>query len=81
MIKFAESLAEVRKEPILESAMNQMQSSQQSELDRLQALSEKNPNIRSEEVEMLKTRIGRLRDHLQEAQVRLDAIRVIVASE
>jgi ATP-dependent helicase HepA len=81
MIKFAESLADTQKTPILESALSQMKSSQQAELDRLEALAEKNPNIRQEEIEMLQTRMGRLQTHLQEAQVRLDAIRVIVASE
>ena len=81
MIKKVEKLAEEEAATLLEEAIVAMQSEQKNELTRLQALAKVNPNIRQEEIQSLEQLPGILEDHLRQAQVRLDAIRVAMVSE
>ena len=53
MIEQAEQLAAKHEKSIVDNASKQMQSLQQSELQRLRALAEVNPNIRQEEIDQL----------------------------
>ena len=57
-----------------------MQNLQQSELQRLQALAEVNPNIRQEEIDYLKTETSELEHYLNTAHIKLEALRVAVVT-
>lgn len=64
---------------IVQQALDRMRQAQHAELERLQALAEVNPNIRRQEIELLQAETDALEHFLQRAQLKLDAIRVIVA--
>lgn len=81
MIKQAEQLADGHQQGIVDDASQLMQTLQQSELQRLQALAEVNPNIRSEEVEHLQAETSELQQFLATATMKLDALRVAVITE
>jgi ATP-dependent helicase HepA len=51
------------------------------EVERLEALLEVNPSIREEEVAHLKAKRDQILTHLQDAQLRMDAIRIAVVRE
>jgi ATP-dependent helicase HepA len=55
-----------------------MQAELEAEQDRLTALAKVNPNVRQDEIEQLSVRRELIALHLQQTQVRLDAVRVIV---
>lgn len=73
-------LAEKQLAVVREAAEAEMTAKLRSELDRLQALKAVNPNIRDDELEAMETQMGELRGYINQAQVRLDALRVIVVS-
>ena len=52
----------------------------QPEIERLQALSKVNPNVRDEEIRYFEQQSKTLNDALDSARLRLDAVRVIVAT-
>jgi len=81
MIKHAEQLAGKHQAPIIETASGEMQSLQQSELQRMQALAEVNPNIRQEEMEHLQAETDELQDYLSAATIKLEALRVAVVTD
>ena len=76
MIERAGQLAEKRSRVIIDDALEKMQSLQTSELERLTALADINPNIRKEEIEYLESETTDLRHYIEMAGVRLDAVRV-----
>ena len=76
MIEQAEGLAEAKKGAIIDSAQTSMEAEQHTELQRLQALAQVNPNIRAEEVEFLAAMGSRSARYMQGSQLKLDAIRV-----
>lgn len=49
------------------------------ETERLQELAKVNPNIRQEEIDYLNERLARSLEYLDQASLKLDAVRVIVA--
>ncbi|CCN37995.1 RNA polymerase-associated protein rapA [Vibrio nigripulchritudo SO65] len=67
-------------EKVRESALKDMQSSLNGELERLQALKAVNPNIRDEELEAIEAQIKELTGYIQSAQIQLDSLRLIVVS-
>ncbi|BDU36052.1 RNA polymerase-associated protein RapA [Vibrio nigripulchritudo] len=67
-------------EKVRESALKDMQSSLNGELERLQALKAVNPNIRDEELESIESQIKELTGYIQSAQIQLDSLRLIVVS-
>jgi len=81
MLEQAVKLAEARKSGIIDAAIAAMRTTQQVEWERLQALAEVNPNIRSGEIQHVKEMAGQLESHLSGAQLRLDAIRVAMVTE
>ena len=81
MIEQAEQLAANHETGIVDAARARMQKLQQSELERLQALAEINPNIRKEEIEHLVAETAELHRHLATTHIKLDAIRVAVITE
>ena len=78
LIKSAETIAIVEKENIIKSTIQKMAENQSLELDRLVALSKVNPNIRQEEIGYLRSTTVELERYLQQAQLKLDAIRVAI---
>jgi len=81
MIKQAEGLATQQQSGIVSAASEKMQTMQQSELQRLQALARVNPNIRQQEIDHLIEETAALETHLGHAQVKLDAIRIAVITD
>ena len=79
LIEYATTLAENEKEKIIIEATNEMQEKQNKELQRLQSLSKVNPNIRIEEIEYLRDTIQQTDEIMRQAQLKLDAIRVVVS--
>ena len=80
LIEGAKRLANVQQADIIRQAMERMENDQAAELGRLRALATVNPNIRSDEIEHLEWSIEQQRQHLQGAQLRLDAIRVALST-
>ena len=81
MITHAETLASVDMKSIVGQALDKMQEEQDAVLQRLQALSQVNANIRSEEIAYAKQAQQELEKHLQGAQLRLDAIRIALVTK
>lgn len=81
MIEQAEKLAGQQEQSIVDAASTQMQSLQQSELKRLQALAVVNPNIRQEEIDHLLAEASEMQNYLACAHIRLDALRVAVVTD
>ncbi len=50
------------------------------EIERLKALQQVNPNVRDEEIQFFKQQLQQLIDALKSSNLRLDAVRVIVAT-
>ncbi|MCW8885297.1 MAG: RNA polymerase-associated protein RapA [Motiliproteus sp.] len=80
MIKQCESLATGKQQDIVDDAIARMSEVLGAEMGRLKALSEVNPNIRTEELEHLQGMTLSLAEYLESAQLKLDALRVIVAT-
>ncbi len=51
----------------------------QAEIDRLRALKTVNPNVREEEISFFEQRLALVLEQIEQANIRLDAIRVLVA--
>ena len=79
LIGQTEALALVQQQTVVADALESMERLQGDELQRLTALAERNPNIRQAEVDYLQTSTGVLRETLQMAQCKLEAVRVLVA--
>jgi len=81
MIKQAEQLAGKQEQPIIEVASEKMKDLQESELKRLKALAEVNPNIRKEEIDYLQNEASSMQHYLDATHIKLDALRVAVVVE
>lgn len=81
MIETAEQLAAKHEQSIIDTANKQMQSLQQSELKRLRALAEVNPNIRQEEIDHLLAEADDLQHYLDSAHIKLEALRIAVVTD
>jgi len=79
MLDGADKKAQLQANEVLEGVIEKMKEVQQEELNRLLSLQKKNPNIRDEEIEFIKTQTLRLEKYLSDTQLQLDAVRVIVA--
>lgn len=78
MVDQAEELVQPRQAELVSEARARMQRELNAELDRLRALAEVNPNVRQSEIESLQERLETTDSHLSRAQLRLDAVRVIM---
>ncbi|TQV87918.1 RNA polymerase-associated protein RapA [Aliikangiella coralliicola] len=79
MLASADKKADVKAAKVLDSVLTNMQVSQSDELNRLISLQKKNPNIRNDEIEFIKTQTQLLEKYLKDTQLQLEAVRVIVA--
>ena len=81
MIKQAEQLAGKQELAIIEKASGKMNTLQQSEQARLQALAKVNPNIRQEEIDHLSDETSDMQHYLDSTHIKLDALRLAVVVE
>jgi ATP-dependent helicase HepA len=81
MVEQSEQLAEGQMASLVAAAVEKMQREQTSELQRMQALAEVNPNIRAEEVAYLQQTAESLDGYLRGAQLKLDAVRVALVTD
>ena len=81
MIEKAEQLAANHEQSIIDTAITQMQTLQQSELQRMRALAEVNPNIRQEEIDHLLAEADDLKHYLDSTHIKLEALRVAVVTD
>ncbi|MGI9274150.1 MAG: RNA polymerase-associated protein RapA [Endozoicomonas sp.] len=79
LLEKAEAAAKAEVHPIVNEACQGLLTSVTEEIKRLAALKAVNPNVRDEEIEHLKTRAALGYQCLQNAMLRLDAIRLMVA--
>ena len=80
MIKYAGQTAHKHLPDIITIANQRMLDYATGELKRLSALKKVNPYVRQEELDQVKTNTLELHGHLQSAQLRLDAIRVLLVA-
>lgn len=80
MINTAKDMAQTKLETIRSEALETMQASLAQEQARLTALKQINPNIREEEINFYDKQRTELTTHIEKAQLKLDAIRLIVVS-
>ena len=76
----AAHLAEVRQESLIDSALAAMHQQFDTETARMKRLAAVNPNIRAEEVSYLEDTRSQLVRYLRGAQLKLDAVRVVIAT-
>lgn len=76
----AHELAEVSLSALKEQALTLMNDETAEDLERLTALKKVNPNIREEELAFLQSQQSELNNFISKAEVKLDAIRLIVVS-
>lgn len=79
LISHAEKIAATHLPGIIDDAKVSMLVNQQVELTRLEALAKVNPNIRQEEIDILKSSIADLAHCIEQASIRLNAVRLIMA--
>ena len=79
--KQATTLAEQSQQVVITDAINTMNYQLNDELQRLEFLTNVNPNIREIELEYLKQSKQLLTDYLQTSQLTMDALRVIIVTE
>ncbi|MBQ0719747.1 MAG: RNA polymerase-associated protein RapA [Gammaproteobacteria bacterium] len=78
LVAHAEAIAETQQTALITEAQRRMAEGQNGELQRLQALAAVNPSIRSEEIDYLRESMALSQDYLANAQLKLDALRLIV---
>ncbi len=80
LVTDAEKRAAPQRAGLIEEALDQMVKIQNVEIGRLQALAEVNPAIRKDEIEYMQSSSEQLQQLLQGATLKLDAIRVAMAT-
>ena len=78
MLEYSHRIAEQQKLEIIEEAKHQMHKNLGDELNRLQALQTINPSIREEEITFFKELIRANENYINQASLKLQALRVIV---
>ena len=77
MLKKCETSAEKESASHISEATNRVQQSLSTELSRLRSLAHVNRNIRPEEITLLESQIEEIENHVANARLRLDALRLI----
>ncbi len=80
MLQRSEKFAELKSTKLLQQAHKHATETLSIEINRLKALSKINPNIRAEEITHFEKQLSMLTQVIDGANIRLDAIRVIVAT-
>lgn len=79
MLQQGESYAQAACSELIPNAINKMTATHDLEIERMESLQEVNPNIKPEEIEIMRKYKSQLETHLASSRIRLDAIRFIVA--
>lgn len=77
LLENARAIAEEQSEPTIARACDEMNSHLEHEISRLTELQKVNRNVRPDEIELLVQQRNTLRRYLDQAQLRLDAVRFI----
>ena len=80
LLKVAENSVKQQAPGIISNACQHLLNSVTEEMKRLAALKQVNPNVRDEEIDFLKQRAAYGHQALQNAQLRLDAMRLIITT-
>jgi ATP-dependent helicase HepA len=80
LLTAAHSIAQEKFLPIKADALTSMSGHLGIEVNRLKALAQVNPNVRPEEVEFLEDRLRLLSSAIENSQIRLEAVRLIIAA-
>lgn len=80
MVESAEELAEARAEPLRASALDRAEKALAAEVARLEHLQRVNDHVRPEEVALAREQLERTRAGIEAAQLRLDALRLVLAA-
>jgi len=80
LIHKSTDIAQDQKQVITDAAMTAMKTNLDGEFSRLQALQKINPNIRDEELSFITRQSEELANHINNAQLKLDAVRFIVVT-
>ena len=80
MLAKVEAIEQARLPQIIKEATAAMSEQQNQELQRLRELAKINPNIRQQEIDWLAEETTMLAEYINKAQLRLDSVRVIVAT-
>ncbi|HHJ35705.1 MAG TPA: RNA polymerase-associated protein RapA, partial [Gammaproteobacteria bacterium] len=80
MLQRSEKFAELKAAKVLHLAQQNATDTLNKEINRLKALSEVNPNVRADEIAYFENQLSRLTEVIDAANLRLDAVRVIVAT-
>lgn len=78
MLKQAEAMTEAKQKQLIVSARNAVIAELTAEIVRLESLAAVNPSVRHAEIDYLKNRLAISVEFLEQAQVRLDALRVVM---
>jgi ATP-dependent helicase HepA len=73
-------IAEIRGYQVIANALAEMQTELGAEIDRLKDLQAVNPNVKESEIEAAQQHFYDMRDHLADARLRLDSVRLIFMS-
>lgn len=80
MVEHARELAEPQFEPRRESALQQVRSMLQPEVQRLEALQQRNPAIREEEIQYFREQLEAAETAIGRAELSLEGIRVVISA-
>ncbi len=80
MIHVTEIVAGKRSKPVIATALEQAKTVLAAEVARLEQLQKINPSIRQDEIESARSQLVRVEESIGKATVRLDAVRLILAS-
>ena len=80
MLEKAKTIAQTDQQKIIDQALQRMETQLGHELERLETLKKVNPSIRQDELDALKQQRSALRECLRQPQLRLDAVRLIIAA-
>lgn len=80
LVKKAEQKVYPQQDSLIEKAVAKMRTLQENELKRMQKLAKVNPNIRQEEIQHIEKATAELEKYLQGAQIRLDGLRLVIAT-
>jgi len=80
LIARTEKVAEKHSTALISEASHKATETFQTELDRLQALRQVNPNVRDDEVQFFQHQLHAIRQSMDSAKLRLDALRVVIAT-
>lgn len=81
LVNHAEAIAIIQRNDVIKTGIQKMQVIQSAEYGRLIALSKVNPNIRKEEINYMKESSVQLQAFMQQAQLKLDAIRIVIVQK